>query len=106
VDHNQFLCAPVVRTPANEVCAVDAGTQRDGMHACPVGRYMKGLHVGNNQLTCCFDGSRGQPPLGNESVDGGTQLQDMHGCFAAAGRARIMTGIHVGNNQLLCADRF
>jgi dienelactone hydrolase len=105
-DHNQFLCAPVLRTPGNEVCAVDSGTQRQGMHACPVGRYMKGLHVGNNQLTCCFDRSRGQPALANETVDRGTQLQDMHGCFAAGARARIMTGIHVGNNQLLCADRF
>ena len=104
VDHNQFLCAPILKTPSDEVCTVDTGTQRSGMHACPVGQYMKGLHDGRNQLTCCYDKSRGEPPLANEKVDTGTQLEDMHGCFAAGEMPRIMTGIHGDHNQLLCAD--
>jgi hypothetical protein len=106
VGNNRFLCAPVLKTPSNEVCAVDSGTQRQKMHACPVGQYMKGLHADKNLLTCCYDKTRGEMPLSNETVDSGTELEDMHGCFAAGEKARIMTGIHVDNNQLLCADSF
>jgi hypothetical protein len=40
------------RTAASEEALADYGTQRNGMHACPLGQLMRGAHVGNNVFDC------------------------------------------------------
>jgi hypothetical protein len=75
---------------------VDLGTQRNGMHTCPVDTFMVGNHVGKNLLLCssAFGGYQGA-----EFVDSSTQFQGMHACPEGT----AMTGIHVDKNRFSCA---
>jgi hypothetical protein len=75
---------------------VDIGTQRNGMHTCPVDTFMVGNHVGKNLLLCssAFGGYQGA-----EFVDSSTQFQGMHACPEGT----AMTGIHVDKNRFSCA---
>jgi len=76
---------------------VDHGTARQGMHACPLGMYMTGIHVGNNLLLC---ENLGQGySISEERLDRTTADFNMHACP----RGFAMTGIHVADNILLCA---
>jgi hypothetical protein len=76
---------------ANEIS--DKGTQSNGMHSCPLGRFVTGVHVDRNQLLCA-DGY-GNYTAGLEIVDGDdeppTRRDNMHSC--PDGRA--VTSIHV-----------
>ena len=74
---------------------VDRGTQRNGMHSCPVGQFVLGVQAAENLLICA-------PLPGNfaaEIVDSGTQEQGMHAC--PTGMA--MTGLQGSRNLLACA---
>jgi hypothetical protein len=82
-------------TQAEEI--VDRGTARQGMHACPVGMYMTGIHVGNNWLLC--ESISPGYAESEEHPDTTTVDFNMHVCPSGT----AMTGIHVGNNLLLCA---
>ena len=84
------LLATAIDTKAQEV--VDGGTARHGMHACPVGLYMSGIHVGNNLLLCNNIGSGYQES--QEIVDNASADFGIHACP----NGMVMTGIHVGNN--------
>ena len=94
---------------------VDRNTQRHGMHCCPLGMFVTGVHVGENELLC--EGGFGGYSEIDEIVDTGTQFYEeypplyeeyppknrtgmrigrsMHTCP----RGWAMTGIHVGKNQ-------
>jgi hypothetical protein len=74
-------------------------TQRAGMHACPIGQYMTGIHASSNSFLCMtFPGHSYQ--AFQEISDTKTQVNGMHGCptnFA-------MTGLYnSGAGTLLCA---
>jgi hypothetical protein len=56
------LLAPATASAAE---ITDPGTQRDGMHACPVGQAMTGAHVDTNVVLC----NTSAGPLGTEPVD-------------------------------------
>ena len=75
--------------------SIDTGTQRNGMHSCPVGRFVMGAQKAKNLLLC------GPLPgnFGAEVVDKDTQEQGMHAC--PAGMA--MTGLQAKKNLLACA---
>jgi hypothetical protein len=60
------------------------------MHACPVGKPMSGINVGNDELLCGSFGS---------TYDLGTQRNGMHSCPVGT----YVAGVHVSDNVLLCA---
>lgn len=82
---------------------IDYATQRNGMHSCPPGAFVTGIHVGRN-LLLCSTGFGGYSP-GQEKVDDSSQVSGwhpegdatMHGCPSGA-----VTGVH-GGNILACA---
>src|SRR5271165_2898633 len=76
---------------------VDYTTARQGMHACPVGLYMTGIHVGNNIFLCNQIGRGYQ--ISEEIVDTSTVDFGMHACPSG----KVMTGFHESENRLLCA---
>lgn len=76
--------------------AIDTGTQRNGMHSCPIGQFVLGVQAEKNYLLCA-------PLPGNpvtEIVDRGTQERGMHAC--PMGMA--MTGLQVADNLLACTQ--
>ena len=86
------LCA--VKAYTDERIDPNGGTQCFGMHCCPSGYAMRGVHVDQNRLLCrkvnegaddCF-------------LDFPTQRQGMHACPSGT----YMRGIHVGDNVLTC----
>jgi hypothetical protein len=82
--------ASVIMAPGT----IDKDTQRNGMHSCPAGEFVLGVHVAQNLLICA-------PLAGDfnaEIVDKETQEQGMHAC--PAGMA--MTGLHANKNLLAC----
>ncbi|MGZ5483170.1 MAG: hypothetical protein ACXWID_14435, partial [Pyrinomonadaceae bacterium] len=91
------LCASDVR------CQIDRDTQRHGMHSCPPGQFVIGVHVRQNLLLCSQ--SFGTYDLDDEIIDSGgdgsrgTQVRGMHAC--PDGMA--ITGLHVRDNKFLCA---
>src|SRR5689334_9525654 len=74
---------------------VDSGTARNGMHSCPVGTWVVGIHVGNNLLLC--SSAFGGYPAGSEIID---QYGYDFGRSCPDGMA--MTGFHQANNLLAC----
>lgn len=92
-----FILFALVAVSSVKAEIVDNGTARQGMHACPLGMYMTGLHVNNNLLLC---ESLGQGyNAAEERVDKTTSDFGMHACP----QGFAMTGIHVNQNLLLCA---
>jgi hypothetical protein len=86
----QFLTGT---TPPDQL---DYGTQCGaGMHCCPAGKAMGGIHVNRNDFIC-----RDVLPPAFESCfnDTGTQRQNMHACPAG----NYMRGVHIANNWLTC----
>lgn len=83
---------------------IDRATQRNGMHSCPVGAFVMGVHLERNELLC--SSSFGGYQATDEVVDNSTQMTGwhpdgdgtMHGC--PAGMA--VTGVY-GGNLLNCA---
>ena len=74
---------------------LDQGTQRYGMHSCPVGMFVTGIHGQRNQLLC----ADGYGNHSQETIDRNTHSQGMHACP----RGLAMTGIHAGKNLFACA---
>ena len=89
------LCALYISDGWAQV--VDQDTQRNGMHSCPLGRFVVGVHV-NRNLLLCSDEFGGYSSL-VEVIDRSTQVQGMHACP----EGMAMTGLHVGKNLLACA---
>jgi len=87
------LCASDVRGQAG----VDRDTQRNGMHSCPPGFFVIGVHVETNLLLCSRE--FGGYSSWEEIIDRSTQVQSMHACP----EGMAMTGLHVGRNLLACA---
>lgn len=75
---------------------IDTDTLRSGMHACPTGRIMHGIHENKNELLCLRPDKDIYPEL--EFIDYSTKRYGMHTCPIGS----VMTGIHVGNDRLLC----
>jgi hypothetical protein len=74
---------------------IDLSTQRNGMHSCPVGQFVMGAQVANNQLICAP-----QPgTFADEIVDTAHQEQGMHACPSGMG----LTGLNAAKNLLACA---
>jgi hypothetical protein len=87
------FCLSVNSGRAAEI--LDQGTQRNGMHSCPVGMFVTGVHVERNKLLC----ADGYGNYSQETIDRNTQSQGMHACP----RGLAVTGIHAGKNLLACA---
>lgn len=75
------------------------GTQRNGMHSCPLGMFVSGVHVGKNQLLCTPGYATGGPEIVDGDNEKPTQCNGMHCCP----QQTAVTGIHVGKNWLACA---
>lgn len=100
--------------PGFGVEIVDRNTQRHGMHSCPVGMFVTGVHVGENKLLCAggfgvyseideiVDTSTDQAYRIRTKTDlglivwGGEENRQFHTCP----RGWAVTGIHVGRNLL------
>jgi hypothetical protein len=82
---------------------IDRDTQRNGMHSCPLGKFVVGIRVDKNLLLCSgeFGGYTGSQEIvqsgGVDKVD--TQSHGMHACP----EGMAMTGHHVSRNLLACA---
>lgn len=84
-------CAPLSRSPS---LFVDKNTQIMGMHACPEGTVMAGLHASRNWLLC---GTFREVLSGQE-----VQRNDMLSCPPGM----FITGMHIATNRLLCSADF
>lgn len=73
---------------------VDHDTRRYEMHACPEGRFMSGIHRGNDLLLCEWYGG-----ASGEVIDSGTNRSGVRAC--PLGYA--MTGMHLARNEYACA---
>jgi hypothetical protein len=81
---------------------VDSNTQEQGMHACPKGFAIGGVHVGNNLLLCrrvMFPGEEMYVGTILSNPDNQKVRANMHACP----EGMYMRGLHVGNNWLLCS---
>jgi hypothetical protein len=125
---NTFRCQRVVGATEVGCFLTDQNNTRTAegvtMKGCPVGTYMKGHHVGNNQLTCC------PYPLNNTpsywTLDGHPHLGPseppttithsalkrwgdiclpgtMHACPFIHNSNFVMEGVHLTSNYYLCA---
>lgn len=119
LDANDFQCRPVTGATESS-CGVFTTTRTiEGvtLRACPSGFYMKGLHVGNNTITCCnypafnpsrsfqLDGHGEAPTQGTaprikspSPFAGVCSDTSAHVCPAGS----VMEGIHVDGNYFLC----
>ncbi len=83
---------------------IDLATQRNGMHSCPVGAFVSGVHLSRNELLC--SSSFGGYEAVDEVTDNSTQMTGwhpegngtMHGCPQGMG----VTGVY-GGDLLNCA---
>jgi len=98
VDNNVFKCAQLQTSPGYRY--LDAGTQRNGMHACPYGSVMAGLHVDRNLLACQLPGT----PVTSEYVDGNPATQDGYPMHVCGSGGYGMSGIRVDYNLFTCAQ--
>jgi hypothetical protein len=93
---NTFWCSPVV-PPGQEECYIDrAGgifTQRNGMHACAQGYWVRGMRADRNELTCCRASG---VTLSDEQVRTG------NGC-SYQDPAQVVTGVRLDLGQRSCA---
>lgn len=113
LDQNEFKCQPVnswEQNPSATPTWLDTGTQRNGMHVCPVGSLMRGLHVDRNLLACIsvpglavtLPRDAGFVPF-DEFVDTGTQDGVMHVCGSnGTGLQFAMAGIRADQNRFTC----
>lgn len=70
--------------------------QEDGMHSCPVGYAIAGLHEDNNYLLCAKIETTGEKLIDRS---GATQRADMHACP----NGWVARGVHIAGNHLICA---
>jgi len=87
--------------------------QRNGMHACPDGKWVTGFHLNRNLLLCSkgMAGIHVTANLSKEIVDGDNEspTQREYGnenYLHACPRGYAITGIHVEKNLLSCAPFF
>lgn len=106
-ENNNLLCRRVM--PEGEETfietSVDSGTVRLGMHACPQGTYMRGVHIEDNRYLCSWD-SRHRPEYQREFEDRGSQDEGMHACPRVGGYPTYMTGLHADENRFLCGEHY
>jgi hypothetical protein len=85
----------------------DYSTERDGMHACPEGTYVRGYSNAHNILICSFDISSGattflsgdiRSPANGHSPP---QRAGMHVC-SATDFSQVVVGVHASTNTFLC----
>lgn len=96
--------APVpTPTPAPRSIArseyVDGGTQESGMHACPKGYAIAGVHIDQNKFLCRRVMPEGEENYVQTVVDSGTQRHGMHACPVGT----YLRGLHGGQNRFLCS---
>ncbi len=72
-------------------------TIRQGMHSCPVGTFVTGIHVDGKMLLC--SDSIGSYSERDERVNYHNIRQGMHACPEGS----AMTGVHVDRRLLSCA---
>ena len=90
-----------------ETTVVDTSTRRNNMHACPVGMYMIGIHLGSDNWLCGYDSRRGIVPHPQEFEDGHpfnspNQQQGVHACPQTPGLIRYMAGLNEADDRFLC----
>ncbi len=79
-----------------------------GVHICPDGKQVNGIHVANNVYRCTgtvgltqgaliIDGDN-EPPTACEVSDGSGNKLAMHCCPSGT----AIVGVHIGNNWLVC----
>jgi hypothetical protein len=96
VGDNKLLCDGRFGTYTASQEIVDHNTQFQGMHACPDGMAMTGLHVANNLLACAPASQAIE-----RFVDTGTIRSGMHACPEGA----PVFAIHTGRNLLVCGTQ-
>jgi ferredoxin len=77
----------------------DYNTTRSGMHACPEGTAMVGIHVDHDVLKCAGGGIIVSNSEYISYGGAGSLRYGMHACP----EGWIMTGIHVVGNRFLCS---
>jgi hypothetical protein len=92
-----ILLLLVIATATSAAESIDRNTQRHGIHSCPPGLFVVGVHVDNNMLLC--GDVFGTYLSTNEIIDTSTVVQGMHSCP----EGMAMTGLHVERNLLGCA---
>lgn len=75
-------------------------TVRNGMHTCPRGYFVTGVHVANNDLLC--NGYFGYTM--NPEVVRSFRLIVGNRNFVRCGANEFVTGVHVGNQTLSCSS--
>jgi hypothetical protein len=97
-----------VSTPIASAAAVEnvngddePPTMRNGMHACPLGWFMSGAHIQNNDFLCsrAYGGYAGNQEFVDGNDEAPTQRNGMHACPLGT----AMTGLRVDRNWLSCA---
>src|SRR5678815_2535008 len=121
-DTNTFRCSSVAGAMEIGCFVTNSSHTRtlEGitMKGCAVGFYMKGHHVGNNQLTCCpypsfnaatdwtLDGHGEAPAVASDPLllDAGATCSGgtMHACPDIAFSSAVMEGVNVFLNAFLC----
>lgn len=86
------------RCDRNPYLTLRAHPPSPGMHACPIGMYMTGVHLNSNSFLCMTFAGRTYADF-QEIVDTGTIQLGMHNCP----NNYAMTGLHAGSNLLTCA---
>ena len=85
----------------------DYPTQRDGMHACPEGTYVRGYSDAHNILICSFDISSGATRFVSGDIRSPVtghpppQRAGMHVC-SATDLSQVVVGVHASDNAFLC----
>lgn len=112
IDRNQLLCRRVMRSGEESfvVTAEDTNTARSNMHACPVGKYMRGVDLQLNILYCSHDSRDGTPSEWRSSDERDNTIDipgsidyDMHICPASGDQITFLTGLREDENRFLCA---
>jgi hypothetical protein len=93
---NDLLCNLL---PRAEPGFDDWYTQRSGMHACPVGTAMMGIHTADNVLRCSIPTNK-TLLIGTEYVESSIQRAGMNTCP----KGWVMTGVHASSNLFLCTQ--
>jgi dienelactone hydrolase len=89
---------------------VDYSTQRSGMHACPLGTYVRGYRDDKNELLCAYDAELGYSTFSGPEVFSPTSgpppqynygQSSMHIC-SNSNTNEVLTGIQATQNIFLC----
>lgn len=92
-----FFLAACNLVQAGEI--LDRGTVRNGMHSCPWGMFVTGVHIANNELLC----ADGYGDYSQEIVDGDDERPTVCNSMHCCPEGMAVTGIHARKNLLSCA---